>query len=320
MSILDPGETASESEFKQFLRERLPEINTAVSSYNYQFTADDTQDAPELSTYYNKVIGEGGVGAGPYAGYHSFYGNNSAGTRKAMLYFAPGWFSDNAGAEYSAFDIFVCTNGDENYNIISSGWFASWDVASEDDTTFPDGWSNNMRLYSETYPCVLWGIGGTDGHGGLGYDVDLGNFQMFFVSSGNTVDHTKDILINPFYGSIAVGSPTGGVGTTRGVVNVQGDVKKNNTSYTNPDYALENYFEGQITQYAKNEGAAEYNGLVPLDSLESYLRRYLRLPGITSHGEGVGIFKRADLALEKIEEAWLYIVQLHNRLRELEDK
>lgn len=106
-----------------------------------------------------------------------------------------------------------------------------------------------------------------------------------------------------------VGSPTGGdkgVGT----INVAGDIYKNDSAYTNPDYVFDFAYDG-----TPKEG---YLGPLPLDELEGYTRLYHRLPGLTD--EPLGMFERGDTALEKIEELSLYIIELHNRLKTLEAK
>lgn len=116
---------------------------------------------------------------------------------------------------------------------------------------------------------------------------------------------------------LQVGSPTGGdkgVGTA----NFAADIYKNNTAYTNPDYVLEHYYTGKIERFINNEGAREYAGLMPLDKLREYTKANLRLPGITD--KPMGMFERGDVALAKIEEAHLYILQLEERLAKLEAK
>lgn len=116
---------------------------------------------------------------------------------------------------------------------------------------------------------------------------------------------------------LQVGAPTGGdLGT--GTINVATSISKNNTAYNNPDYVLEQWATGRIELFKDNDGAADYHGLTPLDELEGVMRGTYRLPGITDES-GRCIFERSDIALEKIEEAYIYITQLHNRVKELEN-
>ena len=89
-----------------------------------------------------------------------------------------------------------------------------------------------------------------------------------------------------------------------------------NTAYTNPDYVLEHYYTGRIEKFAGNDGADKYRGLMPLSELREYTRQHLRLPGITD--EASGIFARADIVLEKLEELTLYVLELDERVGRLE--
>lgn len=127
------------------------------------------------------------------------------------------------------------------------------------------------------------------------------------------------ITLNTQFGNgVLVGaSPTGGY-KGAGTINASGDIYKNDSAYTNPDYALEHYFEGRIEQFADKPGAKDYCGLIPLPKVELYLKQHKRLPGIKD--ESAGIFERGDRALEKIEEAWIYITQLHKRIEQLEQR
>lgn len=125
-------------------------------------------------------------------------------------------------------------------------------------------------------------------------------------------------------GGLQMGAPTGG-DTGAGSINVASGIFLNNTAYTNPDYALEHFFRSEIVLFAApqaggsrwgNERRRTYPGLVPLSELRDYIATNLRLPGIPD--EPADIFERADMALEKIEEQAIYIVQLHERIAALE--
>ena len=116
---------------------------------------------------------------------------------------------------------------------------------------------------------------------------------------------------NGIHDSAATGGDKGA-----GIINVSGDIEKNDTAYTNPDFVLEHAFRGNIERFAENEGAAEYRGLVGLNDLRTHLEKHLRLPGIPD--DSIGVFKRADKVLEKVEELFLYVVALHERLAALE--
>ncbi|OFX03526.1 MAG: hypothetical protein A3E78_08195 [Alphaproteobacteria bacterium RIFCSPHIGHO2_12_FULL_63_12] len=61
---------------------------------------------------------------------------------------------------------------------------------------------------------------------------------------------------------------------------------------------------------------ATYPGLLPLEEVETFVRTHGHLPRISR--EAVGLFERADITLEKIEELYLYLFDLHARLTRLE--
>jgi hypothetical protein len=113
---------------------------------------------------------------------------------------------------------------------------------------------------------------------------------------------------------IEVGAPTGGdkgVGT----INVQVDIYKNNTAYTNPDWVLEHWATGgRPTRYADRVPPG-YERL-SLDALETHIREYHRLPRFTD--SPAGMFERSDLVLEKLEEYATHLIDLHHRLRRVE--
>jgi len=124
--------------------------------------------------------------------------------------------------------------------------------------------------------------------------------------------HTTKITV----GGLVVGAATSGdkgVGT----INIASDIYKNNTAYTNPDYAFEHYFRGAIDIFKNNPGVEGYEGLLPLDKLRAYVKEHLRLPRISG---ATGIFDRADRVLERLEEAYLYIFELSDRITALENK
>lgn len=113
-----------------------------------------------------------------------------------------------------------------------------------------------------------------------------------------------------------MGSPTGG-DKGAGTINAAGDLYKNGTAFTNPDFVLEHWATGKITRYADKAGAAAYSGLKSLSEVESFARENLHLPGFgqkASHG----LFSGSDAILASLEEAYLYIFDLEKRLSRLE--
>jgi hypothetical protein len=104
-----------------------------------------------------------------------------------------------------------------------------------------------------------------------------------------------------------------GIGTTTltyrlnvsGDINVTGDLRKSGTAYIFPDYVFK----------------PEYK-LMSLEELKAFLSKNQHLPNMPSaeevSKEGVRIFEQNKAMLEKLEEAYLYILQLEQRIGKLE--
>ncbi len=107
-------------------------------------------------------------------------------------------------------------------------------------------------------------------------------------------------------GGFVMGAPTGG-GKGAGTINVAGDIYKNNSAYTNPDYVFEHWATGSIDRFRHNDGAADYAGLMPLRDLEAHVRKQFRFPTISD--EPMPAFARADVALALIEQNTLYLFE-----------
>jgi hypothetical protein len=134
--------------------------------------------------------------------------------------------------------------------------------------------------------------------------------QLYFTTVVGGAFGVRAIIYNGFQ----VGSPTGG-DKGAGTINTAGDIYKNNTAYTNPDYVFEHEYTGQISKFANCEGAQGYRGRLSLSDLRDYTREHLRLPGISD--QPMGMFERGDKALEKIEELTLYVLELHDEITKL---
>jgi len=90
-----------------------------------------------------------------------------------------------------------------------------------------------------------------------------------------------------------------------GDINTNGDVRKNGSVYINPDYVFAPGYE-----------------LLPLQELKKFIANNKHLPDMPStqqiKEEGVKIFEQNRLILEKLEEAYLYIIELQERIEKLE--
>jgi hypothetical protein len=117
---------------------------------------------------------------------------------------------------------------------------------------------------------------------------------------------------------VQIGAPTGG-DKGAGTLNLAGDIYKNNTAYTNPDFVLEHWATGKIEKFAGKEGAADYKGLMPLSELRTFTRKNFHLPRFGQRA-GHGYLGGGEALLATVEEQQLYIFQLEDRIKLLEER
>lgn len=141
------------------------------------------------------------------------------------------------------------------------------------------------------------------------------NIYGVAANQGSGTTDRNPALVATFQAGIQVGAPTGG-DKGAGTINAAGDIYKNNSAYTNPDYVFEHHYLGKVERFITSPGAKDYRGRLPLPQLRAFTREHMRLPGIDN--EPMGIFSRADKALEIMEEQALYIMELHERLAAVE--
>lgn len=115
---------------------------------------------------------------------------------------------------------------------------------------------------------------------------------------------------------LQMGAPTGGDKGT-GTINVAGDIYKNNSAYGNPDYVLERWATGKIVRHADKPGAKGYTGIMPLDRLREFIKSNYHLPRFGQEA-GHGLFSGGDATLAALEEAYIYIFELEERIERLE--
>ncbi|MEY8848653.1 hypothetical protein AB9K26_07545 [Psychroserpens sp. XS_ASV72] len=105
--------------------------------------------------------------------------------------------------------------------------------------------------------------------------------------------------------------------TVNGNIRVNGDIITDTTTY--PDYVFESYFDG------KSDINKDYS-FTSLEDLEYYLRTQKHLPNVKSYkeikdsGMSISVGDMAITNLEKIEEAYLYIVELKKENDVLKNK
>lgn len=145
---------------------------------------------------------------------------------------------------------------------------------------------------------------GSGGPANATYSTAAAGTHAFYVN------FAAEIVVG---GGLQVGVPAGGAKGV-GTINVTGDIYKNNSAYTNPDYAFEHFFTNSINKFKNNVGAKDYPGLLTLKEVETFVRENFHLPMRFSREEGIGIYDRADFVLEKVEELYLYLFDIEKRL------
>ena len=199
-------------------------------------------------------------------------------------------------------------------NTTGSGKIQSWRNSGSEHASIA---SNGTAVFNETGAAAADFRVESDTDANIIF-VDSSDNKVYF---GGTADGAGTMSYTST-GGLQMGNPTGG-NKGSGTINLLGDIYKNNTAYTNPDYVFESWVTGKIEKFKDNPGASGYFGLLPLEMLEDYITKNLDLPRVKSihvDGGGQGMFARADIALEKIEELALYIIQLHNRISKVEMK
>lgn len=155
-------------------------------------------------------------------------------------------------------------------------------------------------------------------HGANSRYMDPQQNGWFSNTLGTLSAVTAGSIVAGLGNGLTMGAPTGGdkgVGT----INLAADIYKNNTAYTNPKWALKHYFRGTVDKTGAYAPSFDYKGLVPLPQLEVLMSKELELPLMLENPDG-GLFERGDMLLASLEEAYIYIVQLHNRVSKLEEQ
>ncbi len=153
----------------------------------------------------------------------------------------------------------------------------------------------------------VWYESGT-GHSYIDNIYSSGSL-FFRTSTGATFPPTvgaANTMVMTSTGSVGIGTASPGYKLdVAGDINTTGDVRKNGTAYTNPDYVFEPGYK-----------------LMCLEKLKDFVTKNKHLPGMPSteevKREGVKIFEQNRQILEKLEEAYLYIIKLEQRIAKLE--
>lgn len=222
------------------------------------------------------------------------------GTAAQVLKMNPGATAPEWGAPTLAASSTIATSLAIGTNPATAGLLR---LANADGISFRNGGNtNNVQIVAvDASNNILFG----DANQSLDtYFYYKGSRNLFFIDGTLT-----RMLLGA---GLVLGSATGG-DKGAGTINVQNDIYKNNTAYTNPDYAFEHAFTGKIERFADRDGAASYEGLMPLVRVEAYAREHLHLPRVSR--DPMGMFARGDVLLEKIEEMYLYLFEINRQLK-----
>ncbi|MDP2911219.1 MAG: hypothetical protein Q8N76_02670 [Candidatus Omnitrophota bacterium] len=138
-------------------------------------------------------------------------------------------------------------------------------------------------------------------------DLDLANTLGIYGIQNGTICNIKLGSTGPtLYGAggfLGIGVSPSYALDVAGSIRITGDLITDFTTY--PDYVFEPGYK-----------------LMPVLDVAGYITEHKHLPGLPSAGEvkseGIKIFEQNKLLLEKLEEAYLYIIDLEKRVRKLE--
>ncbi|KKK46629.1 hypothetical protein LCGC14_3163320, partial [marine sediment metagenome] len=156
-----------------------------------------------------------------------------------------------------------------------------------------------LNANAATVPSTYFQIAGVT-HGLISAS---GDELKFYTSSG------LDLRLTIGNG-LQVGSPTGG-DKGAGTINLAGDIYKNNSAYTNPDFVFEYAFARKLTN------APLGWKLRSLRETKAYAERWHHLPGV-HRDRSMGMFDRGDWVAEKMEEVHLHLFTHEDRIENLE--
>ncbi|MDP2910777.1 MAG: hypothetical protein Q8N76_00320 [Candidatus Omnitrophota bacterium] len=140
-------------------------------------------------------------------------------------------------------------------------------------------------------------------------DLDIANTMGIYGLQNGTIGNIKLGSTGPtIYGAsgrVGIGVSPSYTLDVAGDINTTGDVRKSGVLYTNPDYVFEPGYK-----------------LMNIAEVKNYVLENKHLPNMPSSEEiktdGVKIFEQNRLLLEKLEEAYLHIFQLEERIAKLE--
>jgi hypothetical protein len=202
----------------------------------------------------------------------------------------------------------IIANGAQTSDVLIYGDFSSGDVGIG--STDPDA---RLEIQGISGGVALIKIDqrGASHYAGLRLDRD--DNEKWFVGMTNSNDNltfrrtaSSNYMVIDTTGRVGIGMQTPSYKLdVAGDINTTGEIRRNGDQYNHPDYVFEPGYE-----------------MLPLEELNDYLAQNRHLPGMPSaedvRSEGVKLFEQNRLLLEKLEESYLYIVELQKKIAELQ--
>jgi hypothetical protein len=237
-----------------------------------------------------------------FIGWHAGWGNNSG---SSNVFIGP-----SAGYAEEGSNKLIIANDQDTSSVLIYGDFSSGDIGlgtmapAERLHLHKSSGHLGMRISSDAASYQYLNFGADKGYA-FGRDPN----NKFFLNAEQPLGTgTMRILTATESGNVGIGTSSPGYTLdVAGDINTTGDIRKNGGVYNHPDYVFEPGYE-----------------MLPLEELNDYLAQNRHLPGMPSaeevKEEGVKLFEQNRLLLEKLEESYLYVVELQKRIAKLEDE
>jgi len=281
-------------------------LSATTGTFSNSLTAGSAVDSADMHSLYGRLAVFGGTGINTQ---NVLVRQTNTGTGGVLVLSLHAYSSVSASAGFGPELRFVFRDAEQASD---QGFAALLGIRHTNDTSGrlqAAIWDNNVRRTGlNMFPDGTGGVKFVMGSGTATYNDQVYAGDSLYVNGILLADASLNM---PNIGSLTASGllkTTDSIYSTKGI-RTDADVWRGTTAYTNPDFVFEHYYDGE-------SGNPEYTGLMPLPELDKYLKKHRRLPGITD--KPTGAFERLDIALEKIEQLTLYIIEQDKRIRELE--
>jgi len=244
----------------------------------------------------NNATGSDNTFIGSYAGAYN------QGSHSVFLGYSAGLLETGSEKLYIA-------NGSGSDDVLIYGDFSTGHIGLG--TLSPD---TKLEVQSEPDDLALIKIDQRGNRHYAGLRLDREDTEKWFVGMTAFNDNltfrrsasSNDVVIDTT-GKVGIGMQTPNYKLdVAGDINTTGEIRRNGSSYNHPDYVFEPDYD-----------------LMALPQLRDYVAQNKHLPSMPSaeqvREDGIMLFEHNRLMLEKLEEAYLYILALEERITELED-